>query len=385
MALSPYTWEQLARATLRRQFPAIRGRGQADVVELVRRVGPIQSQVARSPFVAVSSRLPGASYADINAAYEDLDLVRGSNLRGTVHTCVRGQHPILDTVTRRTLANLWRRSLKLERVSVEDCRSAMEDFGVGEWRSPDELRAHLASWLADHESEESAAAAGTSGVGRAMAHGHSALIRRPLRGGWDRQSPPGYRRATDVLGTDPSPWLTDPHGALVELVRIHLAAYGPANRRDIAWWSGEGVRHVDAALATLRDQLVERPGPDGVLYYDVAEGHSDGHADPGIRLLPEYDAVVVGYHPDTRDRFLDAGHLRLLWLAANGSFSSAVLSGSRLTASWRFVGAGSSRRIEVQMFPGTRRLAESDLADQVAALETALEMQVRDLSVTTAT
>jgi hypothetical protein len=37
------------------------------------------------------------------------------------------------------------------------------------------------------------------------------------------------------------------------------------------------------------------------------------------------------------------------------------------------------------MFPGTRRLAESDLADQVAALETALEMQVRDLSVTTAT
>ena len=158
MALSPYTWEQLARATLRRQFPAIRGRGQADVVELVRRVGPIQSQVARPPFVAVSSRLPGASYADINAAYEDLDLVRGSNLRGTVHTCVRGQHPILDTVTRRTLANLWCRSLKVERVSVEDCRSAMEDFGRGEWRSPDELRAYLASWLADHESEESAAA-----------------------------------------------------------------------------------------------------------------------------------------------------------------------------------------------------------------------------------
>jgi len=66
MALSPYTWEQLARATLRRQFPAIRGRGRADVVELVRRVGPIQSQVVRSPFVAESARLPGASYGDIN-------------------------------------------------------------------------------------------------------------------------------------------------------------------------------------------------------------------------------------------------------------------------------------------------------------------------------
>lgn len=367
---------------MRRQFPPIGGRTRTDVVELVRRVGPIQSQVARSPFVTVSSRLPGAAYDDITAAYERFELVRGSNLRGTVHTCVPEQHPMLDSVTRRALTNLWRRSLKLERVSVEDCRAAMEEFAADEWRSPDELRRHLASWLAAHESEQAAEAARTSGVGRATAHGHSALIRRPLRGGWDRQSTPGYRVAAKVLGRPRSPWLDDTDGALVALTRVHLAAYGPANRRDIAWWSGEGLRHVDAALATLAEELTERPGPDGQTYYDLVEAAVDGPPDLGVRLLPEYDAVVVGYDPKSRDRFLDPDHLRFLWLMENGSFASAVLKDGRLAGSWKLGGAEASRRVEVRMFPGMKRVAESELAEQVEALEAALAMTVSGIWIT---
>ncbi len=377
----PYTWEQLARATIQRQFPRVRGRKPAAVVELVRRVGPIQSQAARAPFVTASSRLPGASYAEINAAYESFELVRGSNLRGTVHTCVREQHPLLDAITRRTLAKLWRRSLLLDQASVEECRAEMERFATGVWRTPDELRAHLAEWLETAESASAAEAARTSGVGRSMAHGHSALIRRPMSGSWDRQTMPGYRVASDVLGIEPSPLIHDPDAALVDLTRVHLAAFGPANRRDIAWWSGEGLRHVDAALETLRDELVEREGPDGVTYYDLAGPPPGGDSDPGVRLLPEFDAVVVGYAPKTRDRFLDPDHLQYFWLADNGWFSSTVLRDGRLVASWRLVGGDGARRIEVRMFPGMRRLAESDLSDQATAVGTALDATIADISI----
>ncbi len=350
-------------------------------MELVRRVGPIQSQAARAPFVTASSRLPGASYKEINAAYETFDLVRGSNLRGTVHTCVRDQHPLLDSITRRTLANLWRRSLLLDRASVEECRAEMERFGTGVWRTPDELRAHLAEWLETAESESAAEAARTSGVGRSMAHGHSALIRRPMSGGWDRQTSPGYRVASDVLGIEPSPLLHDPDAALVALTRVHLAAFGPANRRDIAWWSGEGLRHVDSALETLRDELVEREGPNGETYYDLVHAPAGGSPDPGVRLLPEFDAVVVGYAPKTRDRFLDPDHLQYFWLADNGWFSSTVLRDGRLVASWRLVGGDGARRIEVRMFPGMRPLAESDLSDQATAVGTALDVPIADISI----
>ena len=381
-----YTWEELAASTLRRQFPPeVAGRGAASVVDLLRRVGPIQSQVARAPFLAVSSRLPGASYDDIVAAHESYDAVRGSSLRGTVHTSTADQHPLLDAITRRTLANLWRRSLKLRRVDAEAVRAAMERFATGEWRTPQELRAHLVSWLAEHDSAEAAEAAGTGGGGRAMAHLHSALIRRPLNGtGWERQSPPGYRVRTDVVGEPPSPWLDDPDRALVALTRVHLAAYGPANRRDIAWWSGERLGNVDSALAALGDEVESRPGPDGQLYYHLLEVSPGGSEDPGLRLLPEYDALVVAYDPKSRRRFLRDEHVPFLWQMANGSFSAAVLADARLRGSWKLSGSGARRRLEVRMFPGERLVDPGDFADQVAALEAALPLRIADVEVAAA-
>jgi hypothetical protein len=378
-----YTWDSLRRATLERQFPSIRGRRAKSVAELIGRVGPIQSQVARSPFVTVASRLPGAAYADIVAACESYDVVRGSNLRGTVHTCVRDQHPILDTITRRTLANLWRRGLKLDRVDVDEVRAAMEQFATGEWRSPEQLRDHLTRWLTQHESAASVEA--SSGQGRVMAHVHSALIRRPLADrAWDRQARPGYRLAAEVLGEPRSGWLDDPDGALVALTRIHLAAFGPANRRDIAWWSGEGLRNVDQALARLGDEITAQPGPNGQPYYDLVELPAGGSADPGVRLVPEYDALVVGYDPKTRDRFLEAAHLPSIWLTENGTFSAAVLADGRLAGSWRLTGQGTERPLEVAMFPGKRMLRESELGDQVAALQAALALSVSDVHISRA-
>lgn len=51
-----YTWADLACANLPRQLPRVAGRGSAGVVDLVRAVGPVQSQVARAPFVTGPAR-----------------------------------------------------------------------------------------------------------------------------------------------------------------------------------------------------------------------------------------------------------------------------------------------------------------------------------------
>jgi len=56
--MSRLTEEDLRLSTLARQFPAIDGRDPDAVLELFRRLGPIQSQVPRAPFLTASSRLP---------------------------------------------------------------------------------------------------------------------------------------------------------------------------------------------------------------------------------------------------------------------------------------------------------------------------------------
>ena len=56
----------LARLTLARQFPRVDGqfsgierRDSQALSELIGRIGPIQSQVPRAPFVGIAARLPG--------------------------------------------------------------------------------------------------------------------------------------------------------------------------------------------------------------------------------------------------------------------------------------------------------------------------------------
>jgi hypothetical protein len=370
----PYTLEQLRRATLRRQFPRVRGRGPAAVTELVRRIGPIQSQAPRAPFVGIAARLPGADHAAIASAFEAYDIVKGSNIRGTVHVSVREHHPLLDAVTRRTLVAAWRKDLRLRWHEVDDVRGEIERWIGDEWRLESDLTDHMTAWLDAHESSESAAASKES-HGRFLLRGYSALIRRPSSGAWEKRSPWLLRHAPPLLGTRS----VGPDAALRALVRVHIASYGPSTRHDIAWWSGEGLTRVDAAVAALGDEVTARPGPDGATYFDLASLRPGGFAEPGLRLLPEFDSLVLGYHPRGRTRFLDEAHVDWIWSRTNGIFSSAVLYRGQLVALWRLVGSGRRRDFEVWPLPGELAPPEDEFVEPAAGLARALDVEIREL------
>ena len=101
--MAAYDLEALRGLSLARQFPAITGRDADAVVEAVGRIGPVQSQTARSPFVGLGARLPGVTHAAVTEAYESWRIVRGSTLRGTVHTSTAGHHALLGTSGAETL------------------------------------------------------------------------------------------------------------------------------------------------------------------------------------------------------------------------------------------------------------------------------------------
>lgn len=364
----------MRRLTLRRQFPRIRRRGRSAVVELIDRLGPVQSQVPRAPFISVAARLPGASYSAVSAAFDAYDIVKATSLRGTVHVSTREHYPLVDAVSQRTLASALRNQLRLERLDVREVRNEVERYAAGEWRIRAELLEHMRAWLAEHESAESAAMMKGQGAS-SLVRAHSALLRRPTDGAWDRRTDVLHRSASTVFELTP----VDPDVALVELTRVHLGSYGPATRRDVAWWTGDNLTRVDAAIHRLGDEVVQLRGADRVTYLDLADPPRGGLPDPGLRLLPEYDGLMLGYAPPARSRFLNLDHVDHVWFRKNGVSASVVLMDGRIVATWRLVTSGRQVQLAVRSIPGEPSVPADSLAEPIAALETVLNVTVGDV------
>lgn len=179
------SWDDLAGLALARQFPSTPA---TSVVDLLAAIGPIQSQTARSPFLALAARSPGVTHAELTEAYESFAVVRGSSLRGTVHTSTAEQHPALHAGTRVGQRRLWARMLTLDDDGLDALWSGIEGFAREEWRTSEELTAFVAGQV------------GFEPPNRYLAFGHGGLVRRPVRGSWSGQSAAAYRTASSLLG-----------------------------------------------------------------------------------------------------------------------------------------------------------------------------------------
>lgn len=373
--MPPLSEEDLRRSTLGRQFPEIAGRDATAVLDLFHRLGPIQSQVPRSPFLAAASRLPGVSYATMTELFTTHQLLKTSNLRGTVHTSVRDQFALADAVARQVRAPTIRRHLGLVATTPEEVVAEVERLTGDQWRSRTEMVSHIRAWLAERDPD--ATIADTSAEN--LVWGHSSLIRRPRDRRWERRTDVYHRLASALLPELERP---DPAAALAALVRVHLGAYGPVVRDDLAFFTGTGLRAVDAAVRALGAEVVHRAGPDGEDYLDLADPPPAGREDPGLRLLPEFDGLLVGLHGRHRTRFLTAEQLGKVWAKANGLLSPVVLDEGRIVASWRTRPAGRERSaVEVQMLAPYRRLTEDRFDAPVTALEQVLDLRVGDVRV----
>jgi Winged helix DNA-binding domain len=368
--------DQLRRLTLSRQFPTIPGSGPEAVIELLRRLGPIQSQVPRAPFLTISSRLPGVSYETVCGLFESHQLVKTSNIRGTVHTSVRDQFGWLNAVARRTREAQLRNALKLQEISPEQLATEIEAFTSTDWRPRSEIVAHARAWLA--ECGTGSATAGPDPLSDSLIWGHSGLLRRPRDARWEKRTDIYHRRARSVLPDLPE-W--DFAESLTKLVRVHLGSYGPSLREDLAFFFGAGLSAVDDALRRLDDEVIHMLGPNDEDYLDLAGAPLGGTSDPGLRLLPEFDGLLVGYHGRHRTRFLTEQQLPKVWAKVNGLFSPVVLHGGHLVASWKTITKGRRTDIEVTMLDPHPVLSDDLFGDAIAATEQVLDIKITDLRV----
>ncbi|MEA2448275.1 MAG: hypothetical protein QOG63_207 [Thermoleophilaceae bacterium] len=314
------TADELRAARMRAQ--RLDGRAR-DVAQLVRELGGVQAQEPNAAALSIRARTEGLTAADVERALVDeRSIVRTWAMRGTIHLVAAEDAGWMHSLLAPLAMPGEQRALDVLEVPVEHRARAVETIVAA-------LGAH--GPLTRAELNEHLGRAGIDTSGQRAAHlprlaaleGHVCF--GPRRAGKDT-----YALTADWLGPRAAPL---PHDrALRELAQRYLGAYGPAEPRDFATWSGLPMRDAKAAWEGLEPPPVKRaPEPPDP---------------PLVRLLPGFDTYLLGY----RDRTLavPAEHARAVW-PGGGIIRPTVVANGRAVATWRLERRG--KRVDVTVDP----------------------------------
>jgi hypothetical protein len=308
---------ELGRATLARQM--LLERESVGVVEAVGRLGALQAQEARPPFVALWSRLDGFEASSLVDALAEKTVVRGTLMRGTVHLArtedfLRWQ-PLLAPLGIEGL-----RKVVGSRLEGADIDAAVADvralFAGAAELSADDVR----DWIAEHRPSED-----TRAVARIALYSLP-LVRVPDGGRW------GFTPKSRFV--DSQHWLgRDPRANAPSLIRAYLSAFGPATVRDAQQFLGGGD------WQDVFDWLeLERFGK----YYDLPDAPRPGEdVDAPVRFLPDFDSLLLA-HAD-RSRVIADEH-RAQLTTKNLRVRAVVLVDGMVAGFWKLAG----KRVEVE-------------------------------------
>jgi hypothetical protein len=346
---------RLNRATLARQLLLEPSR--VGVVTGVGQIGGLQAQEPASPYIGLWARLADFGAADLDAAIQARDVLKGSLMRATLHLVTATDYRAMWPATVPMIEHIRRqdriqppssRSLTALRKRIRSFTSTPQSLtalrnhvGAVDGMAADELLWWLRRRLP-------------------MAH-------VPTGGAWSFGRRPMIADADAWLGD--GQWAS-PEAGVEHLVRRYLGAFGPASLADIAQWSGLPVARLRPGVAAvetagdLRHFRSER----GRSLIDLADGPRPAEDLPApARLLPMWDSTVLAFADRTRI-VSDADRRRVI--ARNGDTLPVFLVDGVVAGRWWAAADGGHTRIELEPF---RRLRAADrrtlegLADRLAA------------------
>lgn len=329
--------------------PAPAGPADADRFRAVAVVGErffaMQGQDLGAARWALGARVPGATLADVDAAFDEGLLIRSWPMRGTLHVVSPRDIGWIQALTtpRVTGAGAVRRreQLGLDLSVIERAREiAVGHLEGGGRASRDEL---LAAFTA-------------AGIALAPGWGYH-IVWHLAQTGTLCLGPIGGREQALVLVDEwvPGQRRLEREEALVELAVRYFATHGPATVKDLAWWAGLPLRDVragvagagDALAAVVVDDLGEHWLPADLL--DSIEA-ADGEPLEGVWALPGFDEHLLGYAD--RGAVLDPRHAARVVPGRNGVFRPTIVSDGRVVGTWsRTITAGATPRVEVGAEP----------------------------------
>ena len=334
--------ERLTAALAARQLLLERAR--LSPAEAIRRLTPLQGQHPPAPYIALAARLEGFSREALEADIKAREVVKTTINRLTLHLAHAGDYPAYAQLTRQFWLRKWRTTYP----HLDEAKVVAE---LGAWlsepRTNTEIRDHVRAY---------------DGVGDdAFSPIWFARVLLPVI-----QLPPagfyGDPRRKTAFVADPRP-RPDPTAAAELAIRRYLAAFGPAQKRDVAAWAG--TAQADFAGAWEHIETVSYRDEQGRELLDLP-GLPLPPADTPLppRLLGHWDQALLAYQD--RERIIPP-EIAPLKLTLSGS--PTVTVDGRVAASWNYRREGDDVTVTIEPHAEIGRKARS--ATRVEAERTA--------------
>jgi len=302
---------------------------QRSPAEAVRHAVALQGQDLPAVLRAIAVRsAPGTTLDDVRAAFDAGELVRSWAMRGTLFVAAPDDLAVLHAVTAERMRRQEWRMCEVRGIDQGTAELAADVLVAALAEGPLPRPAILAAWE-------------RAGISTAGGRGYH-LLALGAYDGLVRFGP--FDGRDQLLVGGPRPAVPDPERALDAALGRMVAARGPLDADDVAWWMGMPKTPVRASLARAAE-LEPRVEP-GIERVRVADRDMLIAADaaPGVAtdvvLVPAFDEVLLGY----RDRALLASSAVLAAVVpgGNGVFRPMVLVDGAAIGTWRIPAARAS-------------------------------------------
>ena len=343
------TLAELNRATLARQM--LLAREKTTALAAVERLGGLQAQLAKPPFIGLWSRVEGFRAADLVRLAAQRRVVRVTAMRATLHLMTAKDYlalrPALAPMLGAAMEGVLRERAKgfdLARVtaSARRCLDARP-------MTFEDLRAALAREWPDADARAMGYAVRTA----------LPLVQVPDGTDWGWPGAACFAVAETWLGK-PIP----PGGKAEPLVLRYLGAFGPASVQDAQAWSG--LRSLRDAFEALRPKLRVFHDEKGRELFDLPTAPRPPASTPApVRFLPDYDNLMLG-HADRRRVVADEHRPKLA--TKNLRILASYLVDGVIRGTWRVERGRKAAALVLEPFEDVSRKARAALDAEGAAL-----------------